>query len=341
MNPDAVERMIDEVGVAEASRRLNVAGVLFTYRCSIACRHCLFGCAGGRPDVAMTPRQCADALALLRETNRVAHIAGGEIMLYWPAVAEGVRIAHAEGNPPHFIETNCSFAVNDDLVRERLSFLQAHGMRGVYASADGFHQEFVSPERFLRVRRIAIELFGQRNFCGSGAPDVEILALAELSRDEERLRSCARRSRMAMVGTAQRELARFMDSYAPEDPALPAIDWKPRPPGVGCADQFRAESLSELHIDPYGNIQTNCGMLLGHISRVRPAEVLASGPEKVNRFIETVCARGPFGLADLARREYGYTPPSRVTQWCDLCCHVRRFLHPFHPEAFGPTEVYT
>ncbi len=81
-------------------------------------------------------------------------------------------------------------------------------------------------------------------------------------------------------------------------------------------------------------------MLLGHVSRTRPAEVLASGPEKANRFIRTVSEHGPFGLVDMARREHGYAPPPRVTQWCDLCFHVRRFLRPFHPDAFGPAEIY-
>jgi MoaA/NifB/PqqE/SkfB family radical SAM enzyme len=35
---------MDELGVPKASQELRVAGVLFTYRCSIRCRHCLFGC---------------------------------------------------------------------------------------------------------------------------------------------------------------------------------------------------------------------------------------------------------------------------------------------------------
>lgn len=334
------DRLVDEIGIREASQRRRVAGILFTYRCSIRCRHCLFGCAADRPDVAMTPRQCADALALLHETGRIVHIAGGEAMLYWDRLAEAAQLAHAEGNAPHFIETNCSFAVNDAVVRERLSFLKTHGLRGVLASADPFHQEHVPAARFLRVRRIAIELFGPQNFYGSSKPDAEIEALAHVTRDEERLRAYVRSAGLAMVGTAQRELARHRDPLPADHHAMPTFEWRRAGAGPGCAGQFRADTLWELHIDPYGNIQTNCGIILGNTARTTPARLLAQGPERANRFVELLCERGPLALAELARRNHGFTLPATVTQTCELCYLTRKHLRQFHPDIFGPAEVY-
>lgn len=75
--------IIDNVGVAEAARRCRVAGAIFTYGCNLHCRHCLFSCRDSRPDVAMTPRQCATLMRQLHRTGRVVHIAGGEPMFYW------------------------------------------------------------------------------------------------------------------------------------------------------------------------------------------------------------------------------------------------------------------
>ncbi|MFH1567849.1 MAG: radical SAM protein, partial [Gemmatimonadota bacterium] len=126
-----VEQLVAQVGVVAAAQQCHVAAILFTYRCSIRCRHCLFGCGGDRPDVVMSPRQCVDGLALLHQTGRVVHIAGGEAMLYWDALSEALRLAHAEGNAPHFIETNCSFATDDEIVRKRLGFMAAHGVKGL------------------------------------------------------------------------------------------------------------------------------------------------------------------------------------------------------------------
>ena len=335
-----VDRLIDEIGLPQAAAQRRVAGILFTYRCSINCRHCLFACAGDRPNVVMTPRQCADALSLLHETGRVVHIAGGEAMLYWDTLSEAIRLAHAEGNAPHFIETNGSFATGDAIVRERLTFMAAHGVKGLYVSADPFHQEFVPPDRVLRVRRLTAEIFGERNFYGPAHSDAEIEGFPSIVRDSARLREYVRRRPPVMVGTAHRELARYLDSYAPHDDVLPARGWGNPGSKDSCSAQFQAETMWELHVDPYGNIQTNCGIILGRTPGVRPARLLAEGPGKANRFVRLLSEKGILGLADLAQRKYGFALPERVTQTCELCYLTRRFLHGFHPEVFGPAEVY-
>lgn len=340
MSKHDVDQLIDDVGLPQASAERRVAGILFTYRCSIACRHCLFGCASDRPGVAMTPRQCADYLGLLHETGRVVHVAGGEPMLYWGALAEAVRLSAAEGNAPHFIETNCSFAADDTGVAERLSFLAEHGVKGIYASADPFHQEFVPAERFLRVRRLAREIFGERNFYGPANSDTEVLDFVAIVRDETRLREYVRGRKPRMVGTAHERLGRHLDPYGPSDPQLPGGGWGRAAVGRDCRAQFESGSMWEIHIDPYGNIQTNCGMVLGTLPATTPAALLASGPERANRFVATVCSDGAMGLAEWAQRAHGFAPPEKVTQTCELCYLTRRFLRPFHPEVFGPEEVY-
>jgi len=335
-----IDRLIDRVGVAQASSQRCVAAILFTYRCSIACKHCLFGCAGDRPDVAMAPDQCAEYLGLLHETGRVVHIAGGEAMLYWDAMSEAISLAHRQGNAPHFIETNCSFASSDAVVRERFTFMAAHGVRGILASADPYHQAFVPPEHFLRVRRLTKEIFGAKNFFGSESSDPEIRDLPSITRDPALLREHVRQHPPSMVGTARKELAQYLDRFSPQDNKLPAWSWRGPTHESDCITQFKADTLWELHIDPYGNIQTNCGIILGKLPEATPAGLLAAAPEKANRFVETVCAGGARGLAELARREHGFVLPEKVTQNCELCYLARAFLRAYHPDVFGPAEVY-
>jgi len=288
----------------------------------------------------MTPRQCADGLALLHQTGRVIHIAGGEPMLYWSILAESVRMGAAEGNAPHFIETNCSFAGDDRVVRERFEILAGYGVKGILASSDPFHQEFVPADNFLRVRRIAREIFGEKNFWGSDSSPEEIHKLEGLTKDEARLREYVRKNPPGMVGASQRNLARFLDRYAPDDSRLPVWGWRGDRERDKCLNQFTADTMWELHIDPYGNIQTNCGIVLGRLPEVTPAALLAKGPEKANRFVKIVCEQGPRGLMELARREYGFPVPERVTQSCELCYLTRTFLRRTHPDIFGPQEVY-
>jgi pyruvate-formate lyase-activating enzyme len=335
-----INRLIDEQGLAHAGVQCRVASILFTYRCSIRCRHCLFGSAPDRPDVVMTASQCAEGLGLLHATGRVIHIAGGEPMLYWRMLAEAVRLANEQGHSPHFIETNCSFACDDQVVRERLRFLADHGVKGLLASADPFHQEFVPAENFLRVRRIAADIFGTRNVWATQAAEAEIRDLEGITRDQARLRDYVRKHPPSMLGTARRELSRYLDPYAPDDAGLPRWSWQGPPGNDDCRAQFEADTMWELHLDPYGNIQTNCGMILGRLPETTPAAVLARGPGKANRFTAVVCEQGPWGLAELARREHGFIIPERLTQTCELCYLARSFLRPFYPDVFGPGEVY-
>lgn len=336
-----VDRLIDEGGIRDAAGQCGVASVLFTYRCTIRCRHCLFGCRGDLPDVAMTPRQCADGLALLHETGRVIHIAGGEAMLYWETLSESIRLAHEEENAPHFIETNCSFAMDDAVVRERLEFMRAHGVKGLFASADAYHQEFVPAERFLRVRRTAREIFGAENFYGPEEEDVEIERLEEITDDESVLRDHVRDHPPNMVGTASTRLAPYLDAFGPRDPQLPARGWRGKPQLSSCREQFETTAMWELHLDPYGNLQTNCGIILGNAADITPAQLLADGPEHANRFVRRLCEGGAVGLAELAHSEYGFAFPARVSQSCELCYLTRRHLHRFRPEVFGPAEIYS
>jgi hypothetical protein len=330
MTESDVLALIDRVGLVDASRQRGVASALFTYRCSIACRHCLFGCATSRPDRVMTPEQCTQALRLLHPTGRVIHVAGGEAMAYWPVLQESLVLAYRAGVAPHFVETNCSFAVSDTVVQDRLRFLRDHGVRGVYASADPYHQEFVPAERFLRVRRIARELFGPANFYGPSTPDDDVRRYEEIARDESRLAAYVRAHPPTMVGTAADALAGYL-------PAVPVADAGVDTP---CASVFTSSSLWELHIDPYGNLQTNCGVILGNTATVSPVAMLAADPRTVHRYVACLAESGPGGLARLAAAEHEYVAPATTPQRCHYCFQVRRFLRPYHPEVFGPAEVY-
>jgi hypothetical protein len=92
-----VDALVAEVGIDPASRQVGVAALLFTYRCSIACPHCLFASAASRPDVCMSLPQALRALEMLHELGRVVHIAGGEAMLYRPALRKVIAAASKKG----------------------------------------------------------------------------------------------------------------------------------------------------------------------------------------------------------------------------------------------------
>ncbi len=333
MRRPELDAIIDTIGLFPAIQARKVAGVMFTYRCTISCRHCMFGCRSHAPDpeAVMTPAQCLEALAMLHDTGRLVHIAGGEAMLYWDVLVESVLLAEKANLSPHFVETNCSFATNDEIAYERLSFLRDHGVGGIYTSSDPYHQQFVPAESYLRVQRIAIELFGQTRYFGPDSDPERVREYERIIRDDDLLGDYVRSVAPMMVGTGQRELSCFL----PPRPAT-AEEWD----HTGCRSEFSSDGLWEIHIDPYGNILMNCGVILGHISQTTPAEVLAAGPEHLNRFTEALSTGGPFALAKIAEAEYGFTPPTEISQPCELCFLTRLHLRQFHPDIFGPAEVY-
>ena len=328
---------IEEIGLGPATARFSVAALLYTYRCTIACRHCMFGCATHRPDVCMDTGRAVDNLRQLHELGRVVHIAGGEAMMYWDNLKEVLELAFAEGVQPHFIETNCSFAVNDEIVRERLGVMKANGVVGIYFSADPYHQAFVPPENIFRVRDIAVEVLGFKNLYSGTRdvlPDEEVRRYGEIARDETRLRESVRDYPPMLIGTGYRELRQYCDQ-------IPLADLSRRGSGrVDCADCF-SEDVWEVHIDPYDNIVTNCGVIMGNATKETVAEVLGRPLADKNVIVRILSEKGAAGLAEFARDEHGFEIPQTACTFCDLCYIVRRFLRPFYAEMLGPEEVYS
>ena len=334
-----VNRLVADFGIPAAGNRLGVAAILYTYRCTIACRHCCFGSCGARPAVRMNAEQAVAHLRSLHELGRVVHIAGGECMMYWDELRTALAAAKEAGVTPHFIETNGSFADSDETVRRRIEELADLSVVGLLLSADPYHQTFVPPDNVIRLRRIAREMLGPLNVWCTDEPDARIAEFARIARGEQLLRDYVRANPPMLVGTAHRRLRKFLDSYPLNE--MPCdVGWRRKHTGRDCAVEFRWETMWEIHVDPYDSIQTNCGVILGNAAQTRLAGLVERGPEKANEIVRILATEGPFGLADFARDRHGFDPPETACSKCDLCYTTRKFLRPFHPDILGPEEVY-
>jgi hypothetical protein len=288
----------------------------------------------------MPTARAVEHLQALHGLGRVVHIAGGECLMYWDDLVDVLEQSCSEGVQPHFIETNCSFATDDGVVTDRLAVLKRNGVAGILMSADPFHQAFVPAERFLRVRRQARDLFGPENVWCTDASEEEIRDLERVAADEDRLRDYVRAHPPRMVGTAHRELRRYLDAVSLKD-LPPGHGWRLPHEGRDCAVEFDRERIWEVHIDPYDNIQTNCGVILGNTKDLSLAEVMERGPAEANPIARTLAEGGPFALAEMAREAHGVAVPDRAVSKCDLCYAVRTALRRYYPEILGPAEVYT
>ncbi len=261
-------------------------------------------------------------------------------MLYWEPLCELLAVARQEGVSPHFVETNCSFASTDTVARERLEILRDLGVRGLLLSADPYHQAHVPPGHAIRVRRIAREVFGGRNVWAPDVPDARIREHAEIAADPERLRTHVRARPPILVGSAYRELRGMLPDYPLAELPI-AGGWGVPHTAHACPTEFDAGTIWEIHVDPYNNIQTNCGVILGDAGEVSVQTVMDAGPAEANWVARALATSGPLGLAELARREHGYRLPARAQSKCSLCYEVRSFLRPHCPELLGPDELYS
>jgi len=323
----AIER--DGLRTVASRQRCNVAGIIWTYQCSAACRHCLFACGPGRPHVVMSTADCLACLRAFHELRRVIHLAGGECFLFYDEMLAMCREAQRQGVAPHFVETNSSWCTSDAVVDRRFRELRDAGILGVLLSCDPYHQEFVPAERVQRSYLRAVELFGEQNVMGGAVSASCGAELEAIARDEAALRDHVRSHPPGwIVGNAAKHLAQYLDRRP-----LEAFEQE------RCADQFDIDRTWEFHFDPYGNLMTNCGIALGNARRMPPSELLTQESIAANPLVRIVCDEGPVGLMRLAAAR-GLTPRIGYVQKCEVCYHARAFLRPHFPHILCPDEIY-
>jgi MoaA/NifB/PqqE/SkfB family radical SAM enzyme len=152
------------------------AGVLLSYKCTSACRHCMYACS---PDWDAKWLDADSAEIILSQlfqamrgkyphpgrvgVNDGVHFTGGEPFLNFNLLVELTGLAGRPGIPTTFAETNGFWATNDRIARERLRALKEAGLDGILISANPFILEHVPFERTERAVRISKEVFGSRN----------------------------------------------------------------------------------------------------------------------------------------------------------------------------------
>ena len=101
------------------------------------------------------------------------------------------------------------------------------------------------------------------------------------------------------------------------------------------------DPLWEIHVDPYGNLQTNCGILLGNAHDVPITELVQTWYQR-NPILRDFSRHSVAWLLEAAKR-CGFEPAREYPQKCYLCGTLRAFLRE-RDEAFrtvfGPDEVY-
>jgi len=292
-------------------------GVMVNYRCTAACRHCLYACSPTRCNGYVTAEKMEEISMLLKK-GRIGsvHIGGGEPFLDFEGLCMAIRALSASGIVIDYVETN-AFWANGKEAPARIEALMRLGIDTLCISLDPYHAEYVPYKFPLGLAELCDRLgmgyfLWQRQF---------LPALSRLSGDHAHsrvemekalspryIRETAARYGISFGGRA----VNIEEEYAS----------KRRPPSELISNEPCGNLLStgHFHVDLAGYfIPPNCTGL-----RLPLSELLEGIDEDRYPVYAALYNRGIAGLVELAK---GFKEDERgYASKCNLCFHLRRYL---------------
>lgn len=311
---------------------LHSCGLMLSYRCQLACRHCLYACGPGWRDW-MSAEQVTRLLEGVREVwrhPRGVHFSGGEPFLRFDLLRHAVREAVRLSMPIEYVETSGSWFHDDDASRAKLRALYEAGLRRLLISVSPFHAEVLPLARSVSFIEAACGVFGRGRVLIYQHQWLKLLAGVRLDPEGKRpipLRRWVERHgvngagkllwhgyRLIAGGRCGLELAGLARCWR-------ATHFE----GQGC--RMELFESGHAHFDPYGNyIPSFCGGIsLGKADDL-PSFVGGFDPA-ASVVVSTLAEEGPYGLVRLAGQRYGFRPDQKgYAAKCHLCVAVRRHL---------------
>jgi hypothetical protein len=306
-------------------------GVLLSYKCSAACRHCMYACSPAWKSDWISREDLSKCLGILSgkiipaphgaeniSLNHGLHFTGGEPFLNFDLLLYGVETAAKMQIPSTFVETNCSWCHSDAITRKKLQLLKEKGLYGILISVNPYYAEYVPFEQTERCIRISSEIFGHNLF----VYQMEFYYLFKklgitgtLSFNEAiKMQKQGYHVELFLSGRATQTLRDFY-------PAFPAKKYFKEP----CRPAFLRSWHN--HFDNYGNFMPGyCGGIsLGNWhdldKLIEKGIDLATVP--VLNFIITDDFEGLFDYAQ--SRGFKEDKGGYISK-CDLCLQLRKFL---------------
>ena len=305
------------------------AGVFLSYKCNMACRHCLYACSARWPADWISEEDAEQMLTHLARAmrgkypfsgqvgvNDGLHFTGGEPFLNFDLLLCLTEKARQLGIPSVFVETNGFWCREDTTTREKMQALKEAGLHGILISANPFILERIPFERTARAVRIAQEVFGHnaivyQEFFFQQFQQMGLTGTLPFEAYVQRAGYGLRYAELLPGGRVSYKLAHLFRRY-------PASRFF----GLSC----QAELIREwhVHVDNYGNFVPGfCGGLSLGDARDLPA--LCRGIDLDRRPVLKALLTD---LQDLYRLglAYGYQEREGYISKCHLCLDIRRHL---------------
>lgn len=149
-------------------------GLLLSYKCNIGCRDCIYACSPkwnsnwiSKKNAKIILSQLSDIFNKIYPSksdsigfNYGLHFTGGEPFLNFNLLVKLAKMAKELNIPSVFVETNCFWAKNNEVTRDKLTRLKKAGLDGILISVNPFNIEYIPFHRIEFAVKIGREIFG-------------------------------------------------------------------------------------------------------------------------------------------------------------------------------------
>jgi len=275
------------------------------------------------------------------EQSFQVHLTGGEPFLNYPLLLQAVEIAASIGIPC-YLETNAGWCVGEELVADRFETLMHAGLQAVLISCSPFHAESIPVKNTLLAIRKAMEIFGPRRvimYLPEWLDQVKRFGIEKPTPLERYIEEYGAQEAGELFWEGYGLISGGRSGYRLGDLAHKLLVSAFR--GQNCRIEILYAHHS--HFDLYGNyISGFCGGLTVGSWEELPRLLVDFQAENYPPLIARLIEYGPYGLYELARDQYEYTPlEDGYAGKCHLCVDVRRCMVQSmdYPEL-RPAEFY-
>jgi len=302
-------------------------GIMLTDWCNASCSSCYLYCNPSRNNWM----SAADAIRVWQELREISphgckvHLTGGEPFGNYELLLKITQEATAKGlGQTDKIETNGFWAANADIVRKRITELDAAGMRLLAVSCDPYHQQFVPMKTVRLLVRTAEEIITPQRVQVRWRDYLEMGCDTNLLEEPQRDRlymDWIKKDRDRISGRAADVLSSYMEKYPPETFA-----------GQDCRDSLLKSG--NIHVSPTGVVLPGVcsGLCLGNALQEHVGDIWSRVYKSHNDMpiLGTLANSGPFGLLDIAKKTGFRSDPLGYAGKCHLCWEIKKYFAQNH-----------
>ncbi len=299
-------------------------GVMLTYRCTNACKHCGYRCSPARPDHFMSEEMIDRTFAALADEPSLhgIHLAGGEATLNWERLEYAIKSAGRHGVNVDYLETNVAWCDDFDTAYDGFERLRKAGLNGVLISASLFHNEFTPLEKTKAGIQAAQEVFGRYGVIVWTPVVLQLMDGLDATKRHPLKRSCE----LLGLDPERGDVWRVHDYLTPggrtTEKLTEGVERRSAEDFAGQSCRATLESTSHFHIDPYGNLFT------GHCPGISVADINDFHPELSKESATVYLALlkgGPYSVWQELASDFEPDPLGYISR-CHLCLDLRQHL---------------